>query len=126
MDESLVDIILILLAGLAAVSIMPEFDVQPPTSVEVEESANMMLPLQIALTADGVLLVKSPQSREGLTGQESAVITPQQLFAMVVASDEGQAVEIVADHAVSAKRVLDVNLIVQQAGRQAVFIVRAE
>ena len=126
MDEALVDIILILLAGLVAISIVPEFDVEPPTSVEVEESANMMLPLQIALSAEGALLVKSPSSQAGPADQETSMITAQQLFSMVLASDESQSVEIVADRGVSAKRVLDINLIVQQAGRQAVFIVRAD
>ena len=126
MDETLVDIILILLAGLAAVSIMPEFDVAPPISVEVDEGANRMLPLQIALTSEGVLLMKASQSQEDVTGGESSTITAQELLDLVAASDVSQSVEIVADMDVSAKRVLDINLLVQQAGRQAVFIVRAE
>lgn len=126
MDETLVDIILILLAGLAAVSIMPEFDVEPPISVEVDEGANRMLPLQIALTSEGVLLMKASQSQEDVTGGESSTITAQELLDLVAASDVSQSVEIVADMDVSAKRVLDINLLVQQAGRQAVFIVRAE
>lgn len=126
MDESLVDIILILLAGLAAVSILPEFDVEPPTSVEVDEGANMMLPLQVALTAEGALLVKATQLQKDAAGLETTTIGAQELYDLVVASDESQSVEIVADQGVSAKRVIAVNLIVQQAGRQAVFIVRAE
>lgn len=124
MDETLVDIILILLAGLVAVSIMPEFDVEPPISVEIEEGANRMLPLQVALTSTGALLVKSSSSESGGTGSQSKIITAQELFDLVANSDEGQSVEIVSDKRVSAERVITVNLIVQKAGRQAVFIVR--
>lgn len=126
MDETLVDIILILLAGLVAVSIMPEFDVEPPSSVEIEEGANRMLPLQVALTAEGAILTKASQSQAGATGGESNMITAQELLDLVAASDVSQSVEIVADEGVSAKRVIDINLLVQQAGRQAVFIVRAD
>ena len=116
MDEALVDIIFILLAGLVAVSITPKFDVEPPTSVEVEEGANALLPLQVAISADGALWSGSP----------AQVITVQQLYDMVAASDAAQTVEITADLAVPARLLIQANLVVQQAGRQAVMIVRSD
>ncbi len=116
MDESLVDIILILLAGLVAVSIMPQFDVEPPTSVEVDEGAQVLMPLQVAITAEGALL----------TGAPARAISPQQLYDLVVAAGAGQAVELTADQGVSARLVIEVNRLVQQAGREAVVIVRAD
>lgn len=116
MDESLVDIILILLAGLVAVSIMPQFDVEPPTSVEIDEGAQALMPLQVALTVEGTLL----------TGAPARTITAETLHELVRASDARQAVELTADRDVTAALVLAVNRVVQRAGREAVIIVRAD
>ncbi len=116
MDESLVDIILILLAGLVAVSTMPQFAVEPPVSVEVNEGAQVLMPLQVALTPEGALR----------SGTPVRTISAQELYDLVRAAAPDQAVELTADHSVPARLVIQANMIVQQAGREAVIIVQAD
>ena len=116
MDESMVDIILILLAGLVAVSTMPQFAVEPPDSVEVTEGARVLLPIKVGITADGGLW----------TGSPPVSISPQEMVDMIVASDPAQLVELTADEAVSARLVIRINKIIQETGRQAVMIVQAQ
>ena len=66
MDEALVDIILILLAGLVAVSTVPQFDVEPPVSVEVTDGAQELIPIQVAIAEDGTLSTGLPLRTVGL------------------------------------------------------------
>ena len=113
MDESLVDIILILLAGLVAVSVVPKFQVEPPDSTEVTEGAQELLPLQVAVSPEGDMYTGSPPQQ----------ISAQQLYDLVIASDPNQTVEFSADQGVSARHVIEINQIVQQAAREAVMIV---
>ncbi len=116
MDESLVDIVLILLATLVAISTVPTFEIEPPTSREAETGLPQLQPLQVAISNDGTFL--TPMS-EG----PPVVLDPADFYAMLVASHPDRTIEFTADKDAPAYLMLNANSLVQRAGRQAVFLV---
>ena len=117
MDESLVDIVLILLATLVAISTVPTFEIEPPASREAEVSGMPQLqPLQVAISHDGTFLTPA---REG----PPVVLSPADLYALMAASHPDRTIEFTADKNAPASLMLNANSLVQRAGRQAVFLV---
>ncbi len=116
MDESLVDIVLILLATLVAISTVPTFEIEPPTSREAETGKPQLQPLQVAISNDGTFLTPA---NEG----SNVVLNPADFYALLVASHPDRTVEFTADKDAAAYLMLNANSLVQRAGRQAVFIV---
>ena len=116
MDDSLVDIVLILLATLVAISTISTFDVEPPLSQEAEPGAPMLQPLQVAISANGMFMTV-----EG--GGSPAQLDPNDLYTLMVSSHPDRMVEFTADQNAPARLLLTANNIVQQAERQAVFLV---
>ncbi len=119
MDDSLVDIVLILLATLVAISTISTFDVEPPLSQEAEPGAPMLQPLQVAISENGIFMTV-----EG--GGTPAQLDPNDLYTLMVSSHPDRMVEFTADQNAPARLLLTANNIVQQAERQAVFLVLVE
>ncbi|MXW63556.1 MAG: hypothetical protein F4Y00_07375 [Bacteroidetes bacterium SB0662_bin_6] len=117
MDESLVDIVLILLATLVAISTVPTFEIEPPMSQEAETGMPQLQPLQVAISDNGTFL--TPVS-EG----PPAVLNPADFYALLMASHPDRVVEFTADRNAPAYLMLNANTLVQRAGRQAVFLVQ--
>jgi len=118
MDESLMDIILILLAALVAVAVVPRFDVALPVSLEVEEGGVVLTPLQIAISAEGQFF-RLDQSNQ------QQPLQLQDLYALAAATSPNQVVEVHADQSAPATYLLEANRVIQRAGRNAVFLVVA-
>ena len=118
MDESLVDIVLILLAALVAVSTSATFDVEPPTSLEVQESELQLKPMQIAISSAGQFLIS-----DGTTENEVRRLSPQDLYDLVSSIHPDRTVEFTADRLSPANLLVEANRVVQEAGRNAVFLV---
>ena len=97
MDESLVDIVLILLAALVAISVVPTFEVEMPVSVEVQDSDIQLKPLQIAITASGGLMYA-----DGTTDNAVWSLSYQELYDLIVATHPNRTVELTADAAAPA------------------------
>ena len=118
MDESLVDIVLILLAALVAVSTGATFDVEPPTSLEVQESELQLKPMQIAISSAGQFLIS-----DGTRENEVRRLSPQDLYDLVSSIHPDRTVEFTADRLSPANLLVEANRVVQEAGRNAVFLV---
>ena len=116
MDESLVDIVLILLATLVAISTVPTFEVEPPTSREAEAGLPQLQPLQVAIMNDGTFLTPTEEG-------PPVTLNPADFYAALVASHPDRTVEFTADKDAPAQMMLNANSLVQRAGKQAVFIV---
>lgn len=120
MDESLVDIVLILLATLVAISTISTFDdIAPPLSQEAEAGMPLLQPLQVAISENGMFFTV-----EG--GGTPAMLDPADLYALMVSSHPDRTVEFTADENAPARLLLTANNLVKQAGRQAVFLVLVE
>ncbi|MCY3999832.1 MAG: biopolymer transporter ExbD [Bacteroidetes bacterium] len=117
MDEPLVDIVLILLAALVAVAVIPTFSIELPESHEIDETTLVLKPLQISISNQGQLFYLNSESQE----QQVSV---QEFFELVNALAPTQVVEIHADQLTPAVYLLDVNRIVQNADRNAVFSIK--
>ena len=119
MDESFVDIVLIILAALVAVAVMPEFGVELPVSGEIQEGETVFTPLQISVTNAGRLTYLNSLNEE-------EALPYAQLYDLVVETSPARIVEIHADESAPAIYLLEVNRIIQKAGRNAVFLIQAE
>ena len=119
MDESMVDIVLIILAALVAVAVVPEFDVDLPLSREISEGEVFLRPLQISITETGELYYLN-------SSNEMQRLSPDDLYGMVETIESNQIVEVHADQSAPAVYLLDVNRVIQDAGRNATFLVKAE
>ncbi len=117
MDESLVDIVLILLATLVAISAVPTFEIEPPSSREAEIGRPQLQPLQVAISSNGTFLTPAGEG-------PPVVLNPADFYALLVASHPDRTVEFTADKDAPAYLMLNANSLVQRAGRQAVFLVR--
>lgn len=118
MDESLVDIVLILLAALVAVAVIPTFDVEPPTSLEIDATEIQLNPLQIAISDAGQFLYA-----ETSTDHTVVSLTPQELYDLIADIHPDRTVEFTADRMAPANILVEANRVVQEAGRNAVFLV---
>jgi len=110
------DIVLILLATLVAISTVSTFDIAPPLSQEAESGMPPLKPLQVAISADGTFFTV-----EG--GGDPAELDPDGLYTLIVSSHPDRMVEFTADKDAPANLMLAANSLVRQAGRQAVFLV---
>lgn len=119
MDESFVDIVLIILAALVAVAVMPEFGVELPVSTEIREDETVLAPLQISVTSAGKLTYLTSLNEE-------EALSYAQLYDLVVETPPVRIVEIHADESAPAIYLLEVNRIIQKAGRNAIFLIQAE
>ncbi|MXW82686.1 MAG: hypothetical protein F4246_10605 [Rhodothermaceae bacterium] len=119
MNESLVDIVFVILAALIAVSVVPEFDIELPLSQEIPESGLILRPLQISITETGALYYLDQSSEE-------QPLPPQEFYEMVAVTQPTQTVEVHADQLAPAIYLLEVNRVIQNAGRNATFLVQAE
>ncbi len=119
MDESFVDIVLILLAALVAVAVMPQFEVELPVSREIQEGETVLTPLQISMTNAGRLTYLN-------VSNEEEDLPYAQLYGLVVATPPTRVIEIHADEAAPAIYLLEVNRIIQKANRNAVFLVQGD
>lgn len=119
MDESLVDIVLIILAALVAVAVVPKFDIDLPLSREISESGTILRPLQISITETGELYYLDQANDEQL-------LQPQNFRELVAATQPTQIVEIHADQLAPAIYLLEINRVIQSVGRNATFLVQAE
>ena len=117
MDESLVDIVLILLATLVAISVVPTFEIEPPVSQEATVSELSPEPLQVAILDDGSFLTPN---EEGIP--ES--ITPADFYVLLVGMSAEQTIEFTADKDAPAAFMINANKIVQKTGKKASFIVK--
>lgn len=117
MDESLVDIVLILLATLVAISTVPTFEIETPLSQEARTDMPSLQPLQVAISSNGTFL--TPVS-EG----PPVTLDPADFYALLMASHPDRVVEFTADRDAPAYLMLNANTLVQRAGRQAVFLVQ--
>ena len=118
MDESLVDIVLILLAALVAVAVIPTFDIEPPTSMEVKESEIQLKPIQIAISSDGEFM-----HADGTTENTVRRLSAQELYDLVAGIHPNRTVEFTADRLAPANLLIEANRVVQEVGRNAVFLV---
>ena len=118
MDDALVDIVLVLLAALVAVTVIPTFDVEPPTSLEIDAGEIQLNPLQIAISGSGQFLYS-----ETSTGHVVVRLTPQQLYDLVADIHPDRTVEFTADRMAPANILIEANRVAQEAGRNAVFLV---
>ncbi len=119
MDESMVDIVLIILAALVAVAILPEFDIDLPESQEISESGVILRPLQISITETGALFFLNQSNEE-------QPLPPDQVYGMVANTQPTQTVEVHADQLAPAIYLLELNRVIQNAGRNTTFLVQAE
>jgi len=117
MDEPLVDIVLILLAALVAVAVIPTFSIEPPESHEIDETTLVLKPLQISISNQGHLFYLNSESQEQR-------VSVQDLFELVSDLAPTQIVEIHADQLTPATYLLEVNRIIQNAERNAVFLIK--
>jgi len=115
----MVDIVLIILAALVAVAVLPEFDVDLPLSQEIPEGGVFLRPLQISITETGELYYLD-------SSNEQQPLIPGDLYGMVEAIQPNQTVEVHADQSAPAIYLLDVNRVIQNAGRNATFLVQAD
>lgn len=118
MDESLVDIVLILLAALVAVAVIPTFDVEPPTSLEINATEIQLNPLQVAISDTGQFLYAETSAEHTVVS-----LTPQELYDLIVEIHPDRTVEFTADRMAPANLLIEANRVVQEAGRNAVFLV---
>ncbi|MXX58354.1 MAG: hypothetical protein F4246_07540 [Rhodothermaceae bacterium] len=118
MDESLVDIVLILLAALVAVAVIPTFDVEPPTSTEINDSEIQLKPLQIAIDDSGAFLYA-----DGSSDNNVVSLSAQELYDLVYDTNPNRTIEFTADRMAPANILVEANRIVQEVGRNAVFLV---
>lgn len=117
MDESLVDIVLILLAALVAVAVIPTFEIELPTSMEVNDSEVQLKPLQIAIDPSGEFLYAG--------GSDNTVVSvsAQGLYDLVYDTHPNRTIEFLADRLAPASILVEANRIVQEIDRNAVFLV---
>ncbi len=113
----MVDIVLILLAALVAVAVIPKFDVELPVSQEIEEDGMILRPLQISLTDTGELYELGESNQEQLLPYE-------QFYEMLTAMETISIVEIHADESAPAIYLLEINRLIQRAGKNSIFLVR--
>lgn len=118
MDESLVDIVLILLAALVAVAVIPTFEVELPTSTEITDSEIQLKPLQIAIAPSGEFLYA-----DGSSDNTVVSISPQALYDLVYDTHPNRTIEFTADRLAPASVLVEANRIVQEADRIATFLV---
>ena len=118
MDESLVDIVLILLAALTAVAVIPTIDVEPPVSLEVAESEIQLTPMQIAISSSGEFLYA-----DGTTENRVRSLSAQNLYDLISGTHPNRTVEFTADRQAPANILIQANRVAQEVGRNAVFLV---
>lgn len=119
MDESFVDIVLIILAALVAMVVIPEFNVDLPVSTEIEEGEIVLVPLQISMSSSGRLTYLNSSNEE----QPLPYI---ELYNLLVEIAPTRAVEIHADASAPATYLLEVNRVIQKTGRNAIFLIKKE
>jgi len=119
MDESFVDIVLIILAALVAVAVIPDFGVELPVSTEIQESETVLTPLQISMTNAGRLTYLNPSNEE-------EPLPYAQLYGLVAETPPARIIEIHADGSAPATYLLEVNRVIQKAGRDAVFLIQRQ
>lgn len=117
MDEAMVDIVLILLAALVAVAIIPEFNVELPTTLEIDQGGTVLRPLQISLTNAGELYQLDESSQE-------QPLYYEQFYEMLTKTEPTRIVEVHADRSAPARYLLEINRVIQKAGRNSVFLVK--
>lgn len=117
-EESLVDIVLIILAAVVAIATLPEFDIDLPLSQEITERGVMLRPLQISITETGSLYYLDQANEE-------QPLQPREFYEMVASSQPSQTVEVHADQSAPAFTLLEINRLIQNAGRNATFLVQA-
>ena len=118
-EESLVDIVLIILAAVVAMAVLPEFEIDLPLSQEITESGLILRPLQISITETGALYYLDQANVE-------QPLQPREFYEMVASSQPSQTVEVHADQSAPAIYLLEINRLIQNAGRNATFLVQAE
>ena len=118
-EESLVDIVLVILAAVVAIAVLPEFDVDLPLSHEITESGMILRPLQISITETGALYYLDQANEE-------QPLQPREFYEMVASIQPSQTVEVHADQSAPVIYLLEVNRLIQNAGRNATFLVQAE
>lgn len=114
----MVDIVLIILAALVAVAVIPEFNVELPVSREIDESERVLRPLQISISGRGALYYLDESNEE-------QTLQYQELYDMLVASPPTRIVEVHADEGAPAIYLLELNRVIQKAGRNATFLVQS-
>jgi len=119
MDESMVDIVLIILAALVAVAVVPEFEVDLPLSREIPEGELILRPLQISIMETGELYYLD-------SSNEQQLLPPERLYGLVETIQPNQVVEIHADQSAPATYLLEINRVIQNAGKNATFLVNAD
>lgn len=119
MDESFVDIVLILLAALVAIVVIPEFNVELPVSTEIDESEIVLVPLQISMSSTGHLTYLDSENEE-------LALPYTELYDLIIANASTRIVEIHADALAPARFLLEVNRIIQKSSRDAIFLIQRE
>ncbi|MCY4171237.1 MAG: hypothetical protein OXE59_05175 [Bacteroidetes bacterium] len=114
----MVDIVLIILASLVAVAVVPEFDIDLPVSQEISESGLILRPLQISIDENGEIYYLD-------SSNEQQLLPPDRLFGLAQTIQPNQIVEIHADESAPAFLLLSVNRVIQNAGRNATFLVNS-
>ena len=92
---------------------------QLPVSAEIQEGETVFTPLQISVTNAGRLTYLNSLNEE-------EALPYAQLYDLVVDTPPARIVEIHADESAPAIYLLEVNRIIQKAGRNAVFLIQAE
>ncbi len=117
MDESMVDIVLILLAALVAVAVIPEFDIELPVSQEIDQDGTVLRPLQISIKNTGQLYQLDGSNQE-------QPLYYEQFYEMLTTTEPTRVVEVHADQGAPAIYLLEINRVIQKAGRNSVFLVK--
>ena len=110
-DAFIMGIILVVPAGLLAVSTIPQLDAAPPVTVEVTGGARVLLPARPGITDGGPLSTANPR----------APVSPQEFFDQNGASDSEQ---LTAHGWVAARYGVGITGNTGQTGRQAVDILQ--
>ena len=119
MDESFVDIVLILLAALVAIVVIPEFNVELPVSKEINESEIVLVPLQISMSNTGHLSYLNSENDE-------VELPYSELYDLLTETAPTRVVEIHADALSPAVFLLEINRVVQKSSRNAIFLIQRE
>ena len=110
----LVDITLLLLLSLMAIASINPYSVVLPSSTALEDRGVLLRPLQVAVTAEGVLLT---------VGDNGALTerTPRGIAEEAQANTQG--VEVVVDRAATASTLLALHQVLQDHGVAVTFLV---
>ncbi len=113
----MVDIVLILLAALVAVAVIPEFDIELPVSQEIDNDGTVLRPLQISIKNTGQLYQLDGSNQE-------QPLYLDQFYELLTTTEPTRVVEVHADGAAPAIYLLEINRVIQRAGRNSVFLVK--